>query len=457
MTVALALTGWATGASASLMSARLRWQPSPAFGVVGYRVYMRTLSGSYGPPADAGLPWPNADGTFDFIMANLDGATSYALAVSAYDAKGVESGLSSEVMLLSGTATSTTVPPTTSTTTTTTGPPTTTTTPTTTTSTTTTTRPPTTTTTPSTPTTTTTTTLPGDCSNPTVIPAQGGTFSGTTSGSSLLAGSCGSSGDSPERVFQWTPAVSGTATIQTCGDGTHFDTVLYLSGGVCANSPEVACNDDTTGCPAGDGGSNTRRHGSRVRPAVTAGTTYFIVVDGHRGAQGQFSLTVTPPSLTAAAGAPNTSSGAAPLDLQVDHLALRGTGKRGRLVARGMVSAPAGVDPTVTGVHAEVRAPNGSILYDASIPAAGFRSRRGHTVFDYVAAPSRGGAPGAHGVQRMRLVVRGDRVEVRLAAVAPEIADATRQSGLTFVLWLGSAGEEHLGCAWGADTSRCRP
>ena len=199
------------------------------------------------------------------------------------------------------------------------------------------------------------------------------------------------------------------------------------------------------------------RHGSRVRPAVTAGTTYFIVVDGHRGAQGQFGLTVTPPSLTAAAGAPNTSSGAAPLDLQVDQLALRGTGKRGRLVARGMVSAPAGVDPTVTGVHAEVRAPNGSILYDASIPAAGFRSRRGHTVFDYVAAPSRGGAPGALGVQRMRLVVRGDRVEVRFAAVAPEIADATRQSGLTCVLWLGSAGEEHLGCARGTDTSRCRP
>ncbi len=39
LTVALALTGWATGASASLMSARLRWQPSPGFGVVGYRGY----------------------------------------------------------------------------------------------------------------------------------------------------------------------------------------------------------------------------------------------------------------------------------------------------------------------------------------------------------------------------------------------------------------------------------
>src|SRR5207247_2577768 len=122
------------------------------------------------------------------------------------------------------------------------------------------------TTTPSTPTTTTTTTLPGDCSNPTVIPAQGGTFSGTTSGSSLLAGSCGSSGDSPERVFQWTPAGSGTATIQTCGDGTHFDTVLYLAGGACGHSPEVARHEDTTRRPAGHGGPHPPRRRPRRPP-----------------------------------------------------------------------------------------------------------------------------------------------------------------------------------------------
>ena len=58
-------------------------------------------------------------------------------------------------------------------------------------------------------------TLVGGCTSPTVIPAQGGTFTGTTSGTSVLAGSCGSSGSAPERVFQWTPTVSGTATIQS--------------------------------------------------------------------------------------------------------------------------------------------------------------------------------------------------------------------------------------------------
>src|SRR5437764_72428 len=133
--------------------------------------------------------------------------------------------------------------------------------------------------------------LAGDCSSPTVIPAPGGTFSGTTSGTSVLAGSCGSSGDSPERVYQWTPTVSGTATIQTCGAGTSFDTVLYLRSGVCASGPEMAagCNDDACANASG------LFRASRITPTVTAGQAYFIVVDGYGGAQGTFSLTVTPP------------------------------------------------------------------------------------------------------------------------------------------------------------------
>src|SRR2546427_299495 len=64
--------------------------------------------------------------------------------------------------------------------------------------------PTTTTTTSTTTTSTTTTTVPaGACSSPTVIPAAGGTFTGTTSGASGLAGSCGSTATAPERVFQW--------------------------------------------------------------------------------------------------------------------------------------------------------------------------------------------------------------------------------------------------------------
>src|SRR5438552_15791086 len=137
--------------------------------------------------------------------------------------------------------------------------------------------------------------LAGDCSSPTVLPAQGGTISGTTSGTSALAGSCGSSGTAPEQVFQWTPAVSGTATIQTCGAGTTFDTVLYMRSGTCGGS-EVAsgCNDDA--CTNATG----LNRASRLTPTVMAGQTYIIVVDGYGGPQGTFSLSATPPAPSAA-------------------------------------------------------------------------------------------------------------------------------------------------------------
>src|SRR6059058_2946494 len=154
--------------------------------------------------------------------------------------------------------------------------------------------------------TTTTTTLPGGggCSSPMVIPASGGTVSGATSGTSALVGSCGSSGTAPERVYQWTPAVSGTATIQTCGAGTTFDTVLYLRSGSCAGGLEVAagCNDDACFNASG------LYRASRLTPTVTAGQTYYIVVDGFNGAQGTFSLTVTPPVASTTTTTPTNSS-----------------------------------------------------------------------------------------------------------------------------------------------------
>src|SRR5207253_1887617 len=133
--------------------------------------------------------------------------------------------------------------------------------------------------------------LAGACTSPTVISAEGGTFSGTTSGTSSQAGSCGSSGTSPERVFQWTPTVSGTATIQTCGGNTSYDTVLYLRSGACGTGSEIAlgCNDDA--CADATGASRA----SRITPTVTAGQTYYIFVDGFGGAQGNFTLTVLPP------------------------------------------------------------------------------------------------------------------------------------------------------------------
>jgi hypothetical protein len=66
---------------------------------------------------------------------------------------------------------------------------------------------------------------------------------------------------------------------------------VYLRQSPCASGPELACNDDTTGCSTASGAA----HGSRLLPTVQAGTTYFIVVDGYGGRSGTFSLTVAPP------------------------------------------------------------------------------------------------------------------------------------------------------------------
>jgi lysyl oxidase len=134
------------------------------------------------------------------------------------------------------------------------------------------------------------------CQAAAVIPPQGGTFVGETSGAGSQAGSCSDSGVAPERVYQWTPAVSGSATIGTCGDATAYDSVVYVRGGACEGGAELACNDDTPGCAVADGTTGADHHGSSVVTAVTANQTYFIFVDGFAGKGGAYGLTVVPPS-----------------------------------------------------------------------------------------------------------------------------------------------------------------
>ena len=131
------------------------------------------------------------------------------------------------------------------------------------------------------PTPTTTPLSSGTCAGPIVLPAAGGTFTGTTTGASVLAGSCASSNQAPEVVFAWTPATSGLAAINTCGGGTTYDTVMYVRNGSCGASDAV-CNDDTAGCTTGE---PSQYHRSQVTLSVTAGQTYMIVVDGYANRQ----------------------------------------------------------------------------------------------------------------------------------------------------------------------------
>jgi hypothetical protein len=113
------------------------------------------------------------------------------------------------------------------------------------------------------------------------LPADGGTFVGVTSGTGSMTASCGSTGPSPERVYRWTPTTSGQAVIQTCGNGTLYDSVVHVHSATCGGA-ELACNDDTAGCTTGEPNDH---HGSHVSLTVTAGQTYVIAVDGYNGAR----------------------------------------------------------------------------------------------------------------------------------------------------------------------------
>jgi hypothetical protein len=136
------------------------------------------------------------------------------------------------------------------------------------------------------------------CTTAVAIPAAGGTFAGSTSGASTLVGTCADTTTSPEKVYRWTPATSGLATIETCsGTDTSFDTVLYVRQSDCATGTQIACNDDTGSCATAEPNNH---HGSRIQPSVTAGETYFIVVDGFKDS-GAFSLHVLPPPVVATA------------------------------------------------------------------------------------------------------------------------------------------------------------
>src|SRR5207249_161531 len=126
----------------------------------------------------------------------------------------------------------------------------------------------------------------------TTIPPEGGTFDGTTTGTSMLAGTCGPSNAAPEHVFSWTPALSGAARIETCGAGTNYDTILYIRQNTCADGAAEVCNDDA--CANSTGAALA----SRIDPPVTAGQTYFIVVDGFGGDHGNFRLAVFAPTTT---------------------------------------------------------------------------------------------------------------------------------------------------------------
>jgi hypothetical protein len=119
----------------------------------------------------------------------------------------------------------------------------------------------------------------------------GGGLSASASGSNLWA--TAEAGE-PRQVsgpalasvwYRWTASQNGVVAVQTCG--SDFDTTLAAFRGFTLRTlGRVAANDDSCG----------RR--SALRFFGVAGTTYYIAVDGRRGAQRSIELrlhTLTPP------------------------------------------------------------------------------------------------------------------------------------------------------------------
>ncbi len=110
--------------------------------------------------------------------------------------------------------------------------------------------------------------------------AGGGTFAfDTTAATNDFAGTCGASATSPDVWFAYTPSVSGTAAIATCGLAS-FDTVLSAHAD-CNGGLPIVCVDDFCGLQ------------SQITVNIVQGQTILVRVSGFGGSAGAGSISVT--------------------------------------------------------------------------------------------------------------------------------------------------------------------
>jgi hypothetical protein len=107
----------------------------------------------------------------------------------------------------------------------------------------------------------------------TALIANGTAVVDTTTASASLASTCGG-GNGREGLLTFTAPRAGTMVVSTNFAGTTYDTLISGRAGDCDNQgAELACNDDDYQAAFG---SSTR---SQIELAVTAGTTYSVLLD----------------------------------------------------------------------------------------------------------------------------------------------------------------------------------
>ncbi len=93
----------------------------------------------------------------------------------------------------------------------------------------------------------------------------------------------------PDVVYSFTPAtdVIVNASLCTPGTNTDYDTKLFVYENTCPDGGPFACNDDACSSPSADFVSEI------TGLALTAGNTYYFVVDGYGGGSGNYTLAIT--------------------------------------------------------------------------------------------------------------------------------------------------------------------
>ncbi len=130
-----------------------------------------------------------------------------------------------------------------------------------------------------------------NCLDATVISALPYSATGTTASfADDYFGECGApNGSAPDVVYSFTPDSNVVVQIHTCG--SHFDTRLYVYEAACPGFA-IACNDD-----ACDGADSLPLASRIYALPLSEGETYFIVVDGSNGEQGNYALEIAEVSL----------------------------------------------------------------------------------------------------------------------------------------------------------------
>ena len=129
-----------------------------------------------------------------------------------------------------------------------------------------------------------------DCGSATVIGSLPYTDFGTTAGAvndydEVCPYTGSTSGDV---VYSYTPSTTEVVDISVCTNGgdAFYDTKIYVYENTCA-TPSHACNDDACQAPSYTSGAY---NSELVGVTFTAGNTYYIVVDGYGGDEGDYNL-----------------------------------------------------------------------------------------------------------------------------------------------------------------------